>query len=135
MSTLLKFRGIGISKHKSAQFAELFFFLLGEDDQKQKVYTFIKCELHLVKGLRVSILMGNDILTSNSFVLNIRLGHVVMGNYGVKITIRVRQKSLYLKKRLVPEKDGVVPPCFEIMISFLLLSLLDDRDFLFHLIV
>ena len=60
MSTPLKVRGIGASKYESTQFAELSLFLPGKDNKGQKVYAFIRCELHLVKGLRANILVGNN---------------------------------------------------------------------------
>ena len=101
MSTPLKVRGIGASKHKSAQFAELSLFLPGEDNEGQKVYASIRCELHLVEGLRANILIGNDIFAPESFVLNVGLGHALVGSCGVKIAIRARQRGQFLKKRLL----------------------------------
>ena len=109
MSTFLKVRGIRTSKHKSTQFAELSLCLSGEDNKGQKVYDFIKCELHLVKSLRANILVCNDILDPESFVLNVKLGHALMGSYKVKIAIRAGQRGQFLRKRLLAEKDKVLP--------------------------
>ena len=83
MSTSLKVRGIRTSKHESAQFAEISLFLPGESDKGQKFYASIRCELHLVERLRANILIGNDILAPESFVLNIGLGHALVGSCGV----------------------------------------------------
>lgn len=90
MSTSLKVRGIGASKHKFAQFAELFLFFPGENNKRQKVYASFKCKFHLVDGLRANILIGNDIFALEKFVLNIRLAYAVVGSCGVKITISAR---------------------------------------------
>lgn len=132
MSIPLKIRGIGTSKHKSAQFVEVSLFLPGESNKGQKVYISVRCKLHLVEGLRANILIGNNILALKSFVLNIGLGHVLIESCRVKITIKARQKSQFLKKRLLAEKDKVIPPRFETMVPLLLVFLPDDRDFLFH---
>ena len=132
MSTPLKVRGIGTSKHESAQFAEVSLFLPGESNEGQRVYASIRCELHLVEGLRANILIGNNILAPESFVLNIGLGHALIGSCGVKITIKAKQRGQFLKKRLLAEKDGVVPPRSETMVPLLPVPLPDDRDFLFH---
>ena len=132
MSTPLKVRGIGTSKHESAQFAEVSLFFPGESGEGQQVYASIRCELHLVEGLRANILIGNDILAPEGFVLNVALGHALVGSCGVKITIRAKQRDQFLKKRLLAEKDGVVPPRSETMVPLLPIPLLDDRDFLFH---
>lgn len=45
ISTSLKVRKIGASKHESAQFVELFFFFLGEDNEEQNVCASIRCKL------------------------------------------------------------------------------------------
>lgn len=108
ISTPLKVRGIRTSKHESAQFAEVSLFFLGESDEGQRVYAFIRCELHLVEGLRANILIGNDILAPESFVLNVALDHALVESCRVKITIRARQRGQFLKKRLLAEKDGVI---------------------------
>lgn len=89
----MKVRGIEVSKHKSAQFVELSLFLLEEDNKRQKVYASIKCELYLVKGFRANILIGNKILTPESYVLYVGLDHTVIGSYGVKITIKARYRD------------------------------------------
>lgn len=90
MSTFLKVKGIGASKHKSAQFTELFFFLLGENNKGQKVYASIKCELYLVNSLKANILIGNNILAPKSFILNVGLRHALVRSCGVKITIKAK---------------------------------------------
>ena len=86
----MKVRGIRVSKHKSIQFAEFSLFLPGEDNEGQKVYSSIRCELHLVEGLRANILVGNNIFAPESFMLYVGLGHALVGSCGVKIAIRAR---------------------------------------------
>ena len=132
MSIPLKIRGIGTSKHESAQFAEVALFLPGESNKGQRVYASIRCELHLVEGLRANILIGNNILAPESFVLNVGLGHALVGSCGVKIAIRAKQRGQFLKKRLLAEKNRVIPPRSETMVPFLPVPLPDDKDFLFH---
>lgn len=133
MSIPLKIRGIGASKHKSAQFAELSLFLLGENDKEQKVYASFKYELHLVEGLRAKMLIGNNILALENLVLNIGLGHSIVGSCGVKITIKATQRGQFLRRKLLAENNEVVPPCFEAIIPILPVPVPDNRNFLFHL--
>lgn len=90
MFTFLKVQRIKVSRHESAQYAEVSLFLPREDNERQKVYAFIKCELHLVERLKTNILIGNNILTPESFVLYIGLNYAVMGSYNIKIIIRTR---------------------------------------------
>lgn len=90
MSIPLKVRGIKASKYESAQFAKLSFFLPGENNKGQNVYASIRCKLYLVNSLRDNILIGNNILTSESFVLNVKLAHALVGSCGVKIVIKAK---------------------------------------------
>lgn len=55
-----------------------------------------------------------------------------MGSCGVKITIRARQRGQFLRRRLLAEKDGVMPLHSEAMIPLLPMPLPDDWDFLFY---
>lgn len=135
MSTPLKVRGIRASKYKSTQFAELFFFLPGENNREQKVYASFKYKLHLIESLRANMLISNDIIASESFVLNIGLGHAVVGSCGVKITIKARQKGQFLRKKLFAENNGIVSSRSEAMIPLLPVPLPDNRNFLFHLAI
>ncbi len=132
MSTHLNVRGIGTSKHESAQFAALSLYFPGEDQAGQRVYASIKCELHLVDSLRANILVGNDILSPEGFVININKNHALIGSCGVTIPINTKQRGQFLSKKLLAENDGVVPPRSETMIPLLPVPLPDDRDFLFH---
>lgn len=90
MFTLLKVKGIGASKHKFAQFAIFFLYFLGKNKAGQRVYTLIKCKLHLVDGLQVNILMENDILLPEGFVINIKKNCAFIGSCGVTIPINTR---------------------------------------------
>ena len=65
-------------------------------------------------------------------MLNIGLDHALVESCGVKIAIRARQRGQFLKKRLLAEKNGVIPPRSETMVPFLPVPLPDNRDFLFH---
>lgn len=132
MSTPLNVRGIEASKHKSAQFAKLSLFLPEENNKGQKVYASIKCDLHLIDGLKANILIGNNILALESFVLNVGLGHALVESCGIKITIKTKQRGWFLRKRLFAEKNEVVLPRFEAIILLMLVPLSNDRDFLFN---
>ena len=132
MSTPLNVRGIGTSKHESAQFAALSLYFPGEDQAGQQVYASIRCELHLVDGLRANILVGNDILSPEGFAININKNRALIGSCGVTIPINAKQRRQFLRRKLLASDDNVVPPRSEMMIPFAPVSLSDDRDFLFH---
>lgn len=97
------------------------------------MYASIKCELHLVDGLQANILVGNDILSPEGFVININKNRVFIGSYKVTIPINAKQRGRFLRRKLLASGDNVVPPRSKTMIPLALVSLPNDRDFLFHL--
>lgn len=129
ISTLLNVRGIGTSKHKSAQFAALLLYFLGEDQAGQQVYTSIKWKLYLVNSLRANILVGNDILSLEGFVININKNRALIESCGVTIPINIKQCGEFLRRKFLVENDRLVPPRSETIISLLSVPFLDDRDF------
>ena len=132
MSTHLNVSGIGTLRHKSAQFATISLYYSGENQAGQQVYAPIKCELHLVDGLRVNILVGNDILSPESFAINISKNRALIGICGVTIAINARQRRQFLRRKLLASYNNMIPPCSKSMIPLAPVSLPDDRDFLFH---
>lgn len=132
MSTTLNVRGIGTLKHKFAQFAALSLYFPGENETGQRVYTSIKCELHLVDGLRANILVGNDILSSKGFVININKNCTFIGSCGVTIPINAKQHGQFLRRKLLASGDNVVPPRSKTIIPPVPVSLPNNCDFLFH---
>lgn len=65
-------------------------------------------------------------------MLNVSLGHALIGSCKVKITIKARQRGLFLKKRLLAKKNEVIPLHSETMVSLLPVPLSDNKNFLFH---
>lgn len=132
MSTFFQISEIKVSKHKFTQFAKFSIFFLDKKNKKQKIYTSVKYKFHLIESFRANILSGNNIFALKNFVLNIGLSHIVVKSYEVKIAIRVEQKSQFLINKLLAERDGVIPLYSEAIISLLLISFLNNKDFSFY---
>lgn len=71
MPVSLKVRSICASKHKSREFALAVLYIPGFNHDGTKVYTCVKCKLHLVDSLKVNILIGNDIFCIKGFSINL----------------------------------------------------------------
>lgn len=132
MSTPLQVRGIAASKHKSRDFAALFLYFLGRNDAGQQVYASLTCEIHLVKGLKANLLIGNNIMSPEGFVIDVKKRSLLIGTCKVTVHIDARQHGQFLTRKLLSSQKTVVPPRSEAMISLVPLALPDDRDFLFH---
>lgn len=87
MSSLLKIRDIEVSKHKSDEYALVFFYFLEKDANNKMLYTYINQELYLVDGLKVNILMENDVIGSEKISINITKKTTLITSCGVQIKI------------------------------------------------
>ncbi len=133
MSTPLKVRGIGASKYKSGEFGALSLYFPGKNNARQLVYAFLTCEIHLVEDLRANLLIGNNIMSSEGFVIDIKEKKALISSCKVTIPINARQRGQFLARKLLTNQEIVVPPNSKAKISLLPLHLPDDRNFLFHL--
>lgn len=132
MSTSLKVRGIGASKHKFAEFTTLSLYFSGKSDSGQLVYGTLNCKIHLVEGLWVNLLIGNNILLPAGVVVNISKKSALIGSCGVTISVKTKQRGQFLTKKLLVGQETIVPPRSEAMVSFHGVSLPDDRNFFSH---
>ena len=128
----LKVRRIKASKHESGEFAALFLYFPGRDNTGQQVYAFLTCKIYLVKGLRANLLIGNNIMSPEGFIIDIKRRSILIRSCGVTVPIDVRQRGQFFTRRLLASQDTVIPPRSEAMVSIVPLPLPDDRDFLFH---
>lgn len=90
------------------------------------------CKIHLVEGLRANLLIGNDIMSLEGFIIDVTKRCVLIGSCGITVPIDVRQSGQFLKKRLLSSQEMVVPPRSEAMVLLVPLPLPNNRDFLFH---
>lgn len=90
MSTLLKVRGIRASKHKSGDFAALSLFFPKKNEVGQLVYVSLTCEIHLVKDLRANLLIDNNIMSPESFVIDVKEKSALIESYDMTIPIDIR---------------------------------------------
>lgn len=129
MSTPLKVRGIGALKHKSEEFTALFLYFPRKDGAGKLVYASVRCEIHLVGGLRANLLIGNDIMSPENFVIDIEKKSTLIRSCGVTIPISARQRGQFLTRRLLTSEISVVPPRSEAMIPLVPVSVPDNRNF------
>lgn len=129
MSIPLKVGGIRASRYKCEKFAALFLYFLGTNDAGKLVYALLRCEIHLVKGLRPSLLIGNDIMSSENFVINIEKKTMLIGSCKVTVSISARQRGQFFIKKLLASKLTMVFPQSKSLIPFILVSVLNNRDF------
>lgn len=91
MSTSLKVRGIGASKHKSSEFVVLSLYFPSKNNVRELVYALLQCEIHFVEGLRANLLIGNNIMSSEAMVINLGKKTALISACGVTINVNAKQ--------------------------------------------
>lgn len=132
MSTTLKVREIGASKHKSGEFAALLLYFPGKNKVGQLVYAFLTCQIHLVKDLRANLLIDNNIMFLEGFVIDIKEKSTLIRSCNIIIFIDTKQKKQFLSRKLLASQETIVTSHLEEMVSLIPLSLPDDCDSLFY---
>ena len=90
MSTSLKIRGIGASKHESSEFATLSLYFPGKNGVGDLVYAALQCEIHLVEGLRANLLIGNNIMSPEAMAIDLGKKTALTDACGVTINMKMK---------------------------------------------
>lgn len=132
MSTFLNVGEIQTSKHKSAQFATLSLYFSDKNKIGHQVYASTKCKLYLLIGFRANIMVGNNILFLEDFVININKNCAFTESCGATIPINVRQRDKFFTITFLASNNNLVPPSSKTMILFALVFQPDNYNFSFH---
>ena len=79
------------------------------------------------------MLVGNDVLCTEGFAINLSNSSAFIHSCGVKIVINARQRSEFLKHRALASASTNVSPHSEALVAFQYIELPDSRNFLFCL--
>ena len=99
MSTLLKVNGIRASKHKLREFAALSLYFSKKNNAWQLVYASLTYKIHIIKDLRANLLIDNNIISPESFVIDVKKGNVLIKSCKVTVLVNARQKGQFLTKK------------------------------------
>lgn len=91
MSIPLKVKVIEASRQEFDEFATLLLYYLGKDGIGKLVYASVRCKIQLVEGLRANLLIGNNIMSSENFIIDIEKKTPLIWSYGDTIPISIRQ--------------------------------------------
>lgn len=118
MPVLLKVKGISTSQHKSGEFALAAIYISSFDQICSEIYTYIKCKLHLVKGLKANMLIGNNVFSTKDFLINLTDAFAHIQSCGVDIIINDRHRSEFLKQKMLVHATIFIFPKSEALIFF-----------------
>ena len=89
MATLLKVRGVGSSRYKTSEYVTIPIYLLGLVEGKE-VLAYFRREIYLIDDLRAKILLSNNILGPEGFVINVANSKAYISSYNITVSISAR---------------------------------------------
>ena len=134
MITSFTVRDLDISQHQNSNYAIVsMYFVDVKDDNSIK--TFIRREIHLINNLKINMFIDNDVIVSESVVLDLIKKQTLIDNCDVTIVFDVRSRVSHVQQRSIHVKKIIVLSSrnqMTIFIHHLVDELLVNRDFLFE---
>lgn len=131
MPVFVKVGGIDASKHESRNIVLTTIYISGIDKKSHEIYRSISYELHRVDGLKVNMLVGNDVLCTEDFAIYLSILFTLIHSCDVKIDINARQYSKFLRHKALASTSTIVSLYSEAVVALQYIKLSDSRDFLF----
>lgn len=86
----------------------------------------------MVEGLKAKMLVGNDILVTEGFILDLSNKEATISSCDTKIQISMKPRGRFISKKVLATKDLVIPPWTDASIE-VNLAIPSDRAFIFSL--
>ena len=130
MITFLRIRNIEVITHDANEYIKISIYFLSVKESKQ-ILACITRKIHLVKEFKFNLLIENDFLKSEKFVIDINNKKVIISNCEITINLFIKQRDLYVKRNVHANHTIVVSFDQKIAIS-IKFFVFEDRDFLFE---
>ena len=117
MPVPLKVRGIGACRHESGEFALTALYKPGFDRGGSEVYACVQCKLHLVDHLKANMLIGNNVLYTEGFTINLANASAHILSCGMTILISASSHSQFLKRNVLANTTSFIPPKSEALVN------------------
>lgn len=84
----------------------------------------------MVEGLKAKMLVSNDILVPEGFILDLSNKEATISSCDTKIQISMKPRGRFISKKVLATKDLVIPPWTDASIE-VNLAIPSDGDFIF----
>ena len=132
MANPLRVRGIGSNTHETKEYILVPFYMpASKASDGTSVLACITREIHIVDGLKANMLIRNDVLGPEEFVIDINKKKAYIGSCDVNISLQVRPRGTFIRKTVRTKSAVTVTPGAELKVPVNMI-LPADRDFLFE---
>ena len=131
MISSLQIRDLSTNRHQTWKYAVCDIYLSKSKNDKN-VISLIQREVHLVNNLKVNMLIDNDIIDSEQFIIDMKIKQTTIENIDVSISIEVKSTKTSLQRLIHLKKIVIISSHIEMIISVHNVNLSVSRDFLFE---
>jgi hypothetical protein len=130
MFASLTVRKVSEVTHTTKEYILVSIYFSKTSDSNKSVLIKIVREIHIIENLKANMLIENDVLDSEEFVLDVSNKSVYIKSCNIIIELKIRSRETFFRKNVVVESIITISSRQEQRIS-VNMSLSEDRDFLF----
>lgn len=106
--------------------------MIEKDNVENEICVIFRCEIHLIKNLKVNILIDNDIMKSKNIVVNLKNRTTYIDNCNIIVLMKIRTSSFMIFKFIYLRKTIIILFRSKIFIEIHHFAIFNNRDFLFE---
>ena len=130
MTSSLRVKDIDATIHEINEYVQISLYFFEQKNDKSALTCIIR-EIHLVDDLKANLLIENDFLGSESFIIDISSKKASIASCEVIIDLSIRQRDSFIRRNIHAMKSTLIRPKVEINVPAKF-PVSDNRDFLFE---
>lgn len=128
----LKVREIESLKHESNECISMSLYFSRIELRNHPIYAHIFQKLHLVKGLKANLLVGNNILATERVIIDFANKTTIILSYQVIISVTTQSIGYPVQKKVLVDKSFTIFPETETLVQFVCSGFPNNWDFFFN---
>jgi hypothetical protein len=131
MISSLTIRNIEANVHEIKKYVNFSKYLSSKNDSTRLIE--IHREMHLVKELKVNMLIDNDILKSKDIIIDVQHKKTTIRSCdNLTIEIKIHQRESFVRRNVINQFVNIISSEAYVKISYKMKNLFSNRDFLFE---
>ena len=131
MITSLKVRSIDSITHEISEFVMISIYFLDTNKFEKSALANIIREIHLIDGLKINMLIENDILELEGFIIDVSKRTTTVNSCEIIIELFIKQRDFFVRRNILSNHRIIVSLDSQARISFDY-NISEERNFLFE---
>ena len=134
MITSLKVRSINSITHETNEFVMIFIYFLDTNKFEKSAFANITRKIHLIDDLKINMLIENDILEFESFIIDVSKKTITINNCEIIIELFIKQRDFFVRRNILSNHKIIVSLDSQARISFDY-NISKEKNFFFELFI